>query len=125
MKSFSVESVVSKLLLEYVQQPDYSEIKDQVEEYTADGYGFVELKQSLSPDACTKLSKILFTTTDSVIVQNLELTVASTRFTVQQILYSDWENWFVKHIPFVNTPGLFRLCLDCWTDGFRMYGGNV
>jgi len=127
MKSFSEESVVSKIILEYVQQPDYSEIRDKVEEYTADGHGFVVLKQRLTQNAnglfSTRWSKILFTTADSVIVQHLEMTVACTRFTVTQILYQDWENWFVKHIP--NTDGCFFVCLDCWTDGCRMYGAQV
>ena len=123
-QEFCVNSVVAKVLKDYVQRPDYSAIRDEIETYVD---GFLILKQRLEVPVGTLIptrwSKILFTTADSVIVEHVEMTRNKTRFTVKKINYEDWGNWFVDYISPENDA--FPSVNDCWTEGSRMYGADV
>ena len=116
---FCVNSVVAKVLTQYVQVPDHSAIRDEVEEYV-DGY--LSMRQRLGID-CSQFSKILFTTSECVIVEHLEMKWQKTRFTIQRINYEDWSKWFMEYL----SPEHKRY-LDakyCDNNGARMYGARL
>ena len=123
---FCVNSLIAKVLKDYVEAPDNSVLREELEEKKS---GFVVLRQRLIPNDDgtqnnhTRRCKILFANTDSVIIQYVELTVAHTRFVVKNIPYETWPQWFVEFIM----PGHddFFIANDHWESGMRMYGANV
>jgi hypothetical protein len=123
-QEFCVNSVLAKVLQDYVQQPDHSTVRDEVETYLD---GFVVLKQRLEKidgkPWPTRWSKILFTTTESAIVEHVEMTWNKTRFTVKKINYEDWGDWFVSFIS--REHDAYQTVSNCWEEGARMYGAGV
>ena len=121
-QEFCVNTVVSKLVKDYVQQPDYSAIRDEIDAHTE---GFCLIRQRFEePDGPVgKLAKVLFTNSETVIVQDLELTCGHTRYNVRQIALPDWQKWLKE---WVDEGGFYYdVCVDCWQDGMRMYGAEV
>ena len=125
-QEFCVNTVVSKLVKDYVQQPDYSAIRDEIDAHTE---GFCLIRQRLEdPDTQVlrplgKLAKVLFTNSETVIVQDLELTCGHTRYNVRQIALPDWQKWLKE---WVDEGGFYYdVCVDIWQDGMRMYGAEV
>ena len=118
---FCVNSIIAKTLESYVQVPDYSDLRDEIENHT-----FVQLKRQLTPDARgiwhLQRYKILFVTSDTVIVEETELTCGCSRFQVRKIDLSEWDQWFDEYID--EGEG-FVVQEMCWADGMRMYGAEV
>ena len=112
MSKFDQERVVSNLLLEYVTSPDYSEKRDKI-----DAHEFVHLKVNggIRGTWCV----ILFTTSDTAIVQQIELTCGHTRFRVFKVHLSDWD---LKFVEWLDDNLVVR---DCYEKGMRMYGARV
>ena len=111
-KQFSVNAVVSSLLLEYVVQPDYSEKREEIE---AHELVRIKVKGKTRGNWC----KILFTTSDTAIVQELELTHGFTRFQVFKVNLSEWD---AKFVEWLDDDWAVR---DCNEEGMRMYGARV
>ena len=125
-QEFCVNTVVSKLVKDYMQQPDYSAIRDEIDAHTE---GFCLIRQTLEDPVAGvcrplgKLAKVLFTNSETVIVQDLELTCGHTRFNVRQIALPDWQKWLKE---WVDEGGFYYdVCVDIWQDGMRMYGAEV
>ena len=121
--SFCVNTVISSLLRDYAVQPDYSELREQLE-----GHEYVYLRTSgVHPDTGKPFlptwSKILFTTTDTVVVQEVELTWGHTRFQVKGIPLTSWEDEFVEWIN--EDHHRYSDCVECWEEGMGMYGAEV
>lgn len=64
--------------------------------------------------------KIMFVTTDTCVVQKVELMWGATRFEVTGIPLSEWESSFEEWID----PGHkeYVAFQECWESGFRMFG---
>ena len=122
-QEFCVNAMVAKVLKDYVQQPDYSEKRAEIANHE-----FASLKRRL-PRTSTQIAnhdydgsvwcKILFTTSDAVIVQEVEMTCGNTRFQVYKIEISEWDGTFVE---WLDDDWVVR---DCWEKGARMYGATV
>ena len=67
--------------------------------------------------------KILFTTSDCVVVQEVEMTWNVTRFKVRKIPVEEWDDMFVEWIDADHNR--FYDARQCWVDGARMYGAEV
>ena len=122
MNSLSMDAVVGQIVKDYIQQPDYSEIRDKVQQHLDEHGGFVRVRTKAYfsyPAHVTCWGKILFTTGDSVVLEDLEMICTKTRFNVQQILYTDWANVVKQYID--ETHEDFRVCRNVWEDGCRMY----
>ncbi len=118
----------NKALLE----PDYTEKREEIESHK-----YVSLKLDLgiidpvtgneSEDA--DWGKVLFTTSDSAIVQAVELEYGSTRFKVYKIaLGEEWDMKFVEWIDEdwegTNRDGYdtsYSVVHECWQEGAKMY----
>lgn len=111
-KQFCVNAVIAEVLKDYVVQPDYSEKLEEIQ-----GHEFVSLKVKggTRGDWC----KILFTTTDTAVVQEVELTWGHTRFQVFKVELKDWDTLFEGWLD----DDL--VVLDCYENGMRMYGARV
>ena len=124
MSKFDQERLVSNLLLEYVNPPDYSELLYEIESYE-----FVILRCSLGlhPDTgkpfLPSWHKVLFTTSNCVIVQECEMTWNRTRFKVRKIDLDEWSDYFVEWMG--TDHDRFSDARGCWEDGARMYGADV
>ena len=117
-----INTVISKILLNYVNPLEYSKLmKDINENHAGD---FVELKQDGSPPA---FYKVLFTTTDTIIVENLSFKGHMTRFEVRKIDAAQWDDYFVRWINYkaedeTNTRiPLYGLLSLQWKIGAGMY----
>jgi hypothetical protein len=116
-QEFCVNAVVSKLLTDYVIQKDYSELMEDINENHADD--FVRLKTPYGPI----LYKVMFTTSDTIIVQELEMSL-DTRFEVLKIHASEWDDRFDSWLT-PDDENYEWLGRSSWEDGFRMYGATV
>ena len=67
--------------------------------------------------------KVLFTSTTTVILQEVELTCGYTRFKVRQIALPDWKLWFIEWID--EEHDRYSDAVYCWERGMGMYGANV
>ena len=113
-KQFCVNAVVSSLLHEYVVQPDYTQKREEIE---AHEFVCLDVKGGIrnKGDWC----KILFTTSDTAIVQEIELTHGHTRFQVFKVHLSEWDTKFVE---WLDNDWIVQ---DCSQRGMRMYGARV
>ena len=130
MESLDIATVIGVLVKDFVTPPDYSELMKDICQNHADD--FVELHKfdAVNPvcPGATKplpeLYKILFTTSDAIIVQELEKSWNRTRFEVRKIEAGEWDDYFVGWLA----PGDDKygwLGTSSWVDGMRMYGANV
>ena len=117
--SFCQETLVAKLLKTYVVQPDHSAKLEEIASHE-----FVLLHQDgIHPETGKKFRptwhKILFTTSDCVVVQEVWMSAYITRFKVRKIHVEEWDDVFVE---WTNKKEGLR---QCWNDGARMYGARV
>ena len=110
--SFCVNTVISSLLRDYAIQPDYSELREQLEGHE---YVSLKVKGGTRGDWC----KILFTTSDTAVVQEVELTCGHTRFQVFKVDLSEWDTKFVE---WLDNDWIVR---DCGERGMRMYEAQI
>jgi hypothetical protein len=113
----SVENLVAKIIVEKLQ-PDFTALREEIAKHQ-----FVRMKDDLD---CTGSSwnKVLFTTSESAIVQEVELTFNQTRFRTHNVAFgAEWKNKFVNWIDADNE--CYIIVLDCWERGMAMYGANV
>ena len=75
-----IDSVVGTLVKDFLQKPDYSPLMEEIATHEED---FCNL--TFEGETEPKLYKVLFTTDDTIIVQELELTWNRTRFEVRKI----------------------------------------
>ena len=113
-KQFCVNAVVSNLLRDYVTPRDFTQKREEIEAHKLvriDVKGGTRNKG----DWC----KILFTTSDTAIVQEIELTWGHTRFQVFKVHLSEWD---AKFVEWLDDDWAVR---DCNEEGMRMYGARV
>jgi hypothetical protein len=67
--------------------------------------------------------KILFTTTDCVIVQDVLLNCGDTRFGVYKIQLSEWENVFGEWID--ENHDRYQDCDEEFRNGMLSWGANI
>ena len=75
-KGFSIDAVVGVLLKGYIQQPDFSAIRDEIEDHKAPGFCVLKNETYVPEIGAIKAPtwwKIMFTTAESVVVQELEV----------------------------------------------------
>ena len=115
-KQLDQERLVSSILETYVQTPDYSEKRAEIESHT-----FVTMK--LPGDRVPHWYKVLFTTSDTAVVQEVLMTWDQTRFVVTPIPLSEWDTKFVEWID--EDHQRFWEVDESWQQGARQYGANV
>ena len=97
--TFDINETIGNLIQGYVQTPDYSALREELETHS-----YAKLKHHVIhntgrfPDA-TAWYKILFVTTDCVIVQDVLLRYDhNNRFGTYKIELANWENVFSEWI---------------------------
>ena len=122
--SFCVNSVVAKLLKDYVSMPtNHDALKEEIMQHTYGRFKWKLIKDPACQDEDPKYSnvkRILFVNERSVIVQDVEMSVGSTRFDTYKIMLDDWARVFIAWAE--------RRTADwdnCWYEGCRMYGADV
>ena len=124
--AFSSEQLVSQILLDYVEIPDYSNLMEDINDNH--GLDFVTLKSDgICPETgnpwLPQLFKVLFTTSDTIIVQQVLMTFDTTRFRVRKIHAEEWADFFESWLK----PGDKRYLPQGkfpWENGCRMYGAR-
>ena len=122
MESFSIDRVVGQIVKDYIQVPDFSNIRDEIEEFITDNEDrfFMQKTDMMEHEYRypERLSRILFTTMECVVVEHLELTESQTRFGIQKIKYEDWKDLFINFI----TEGhpRYSTCRVWLSAGWRM-----
>jgi hypothetical protein len=128
MDTLDISTVVGHLIKGYVTLPDYSVLMEEIKIHDDD---FVVLKDDRFPELDGVEYKILFTTVDAVIVQEVAMSKFSEvrmRFEVRKIDAGEWGNYFVEWI----TPSRefqyataeedrYLMCWNAWENGARWY----
>ena len=113
--SFCVNALIGEILQGYVQQPDYSELREEIQKHE---YATLRLPQ----DEC-KWFVLLYVTSDTVVIQEAELTFDQTRFKVHIVNLAEWNGVFCKWLD-EDDERYFDVDA-CYRDGMRMYGADV
>ena len=119
--SFCINAVVAKVLKDYVTPPDYSELMRDINENHAND--FVVLKQDgRHPTTGKRFEptdyKVLFTTSDTIVVQEVQMSFGRTRFKVRKFHAKEWPDYYEG---WVTWSELTRM----WEDGCRYYGADL
>jgi hypothetical protein len=119
-KTIDTERLVSNLLETYVQTPDWSAKRTEIRSHK-----FVSLRRSgtIWYPLCTIWYKVLFTTSDTVVVQQVELTGGETRFQVEGIPLAEWDARVEEWIDEDNVR--YEDVRSAWAEGMGMYGADV
>ena len=112
MEDFSVEALVGNIVQSFthVLLPDHRDLRTKIESHE-----FVLLKIENPEDAAhpEHWAKVLFTTADCAICEEVEKTLGERRFQVRKIDLSEWDSYFVEWID--NNS----LCSDIWRCIYR------
>ena len=122
-QEFCINTVISKTVAAYVALPNYDALKDEIRQHT---YGRFKWKLVKDP-TCTNedpsffnTKRILFVNEQSVVIQDVEMSVGVTRFGTYKIMLEDWTRVFIDWSD--------ERTIDwdyCWNQGCRMYGAEV
>jgi hypothetical protein len=116
MSQFCVNSVVAKIVKDYIQVPDYSALREEIGNHT---YASLQLPEDKIPYWFV----LLFVTSDCAIVQEVMLHCGCTRFRVKKIQLSDWEAVFKHWID--EEHGSYWACNREYQNGMRSFGASV
>ncbi len=116
MSQFCVNTVVAKIVGSYVQPTDYSAL---VEEIGNQRYAALQLEKDTVPAWYV----MLHTTPQCVIVQDVLLKVACTRFRVSKVQLSDWNKVFKHWID--EDHDSYWICHREYKEGMRSFGADV
>ena len=119
MSQFCVNSVISKTLLEYIQPPDWTVLIAELECHDFVQVQWKRMKNPYTTETDPKFSKIckiLFINTNSVILQEVEISPNSNRFVTYKINFDDWEDIFLGWGD--SRKAVYQ---QLWDDGFLLY----
>ena len=98
--------------------PDYSKLIAEINQHE-----FIITKPEPESQWLPKWCKILFTTSDTCVVQECELTFTENRFKTWGIPLGEWERFFFGWID--EDHNRYGDAQMCWDDGMRQYGADV
>jgi hypothetical protein len=113
-QEFCVNTVVAKLLKDYVQTPNYEELREKIVKHK-----YAQLK--LSGDKIPFWYALLHLTSDCAIVQDVLLRVGGTRFSTHVVKFADWEDVFVEWID----KDDYWNCHYEFQNGMRSWGADI
>ena len=119
----SLEKVVAELFNSYVHQPDYSIKREEIESHPFVLLKHDEINPATGQRYLSVWNKVLFTTSDCAVCQEVLITWNVTRFRVRKIELSDWDNMFVEWID--ENHDRYLDVYRSWDEGYNMYGANV
>ena len=108
-------SCLAKIIVETIA-PDFTELIAEIRTHE-----FIEAKPfNLGKESVgTDLYKILFTTTDTCVVQRCEMIWNQTRFETIGIALADWDQFFGSWVD--EGDFMWDVANDCWEAGMTMY----
>jgi hypothetical protein len=124
-KTLDTERVVSNLLETYLT-PDWSEKRAEItaHEFVRLRRKGVEGQEIVGHPEASSWYKVMFTTSDTAVVQELETKWdGPTRFHVGPVPLTKWDATFVEWID--EDHARYQDARSCWAEGMRMYGADV
>ena len=122
-QEFCVNTVIAKVLQDYNQSPTFEDLKAELRQHTYGRFKWKLVEDLSCPDEDPKFNnvkRILFVNEASVIIQDVEMIVGSTRFDTHKIMLKDWNRVFIKWAEERSNDWNY-----CWNQGARMYGADV
>ena len=122
-KEFCVNTVVAKLLKDYVMPLNYDALKTELNQHTYGRFKWKLVRDITCQEDDPKywnIKRILFVNEQSVIVQDVEMSVGMTRFETHKIMFRDWNRVFIDW-----EESRTSAWDNCWNQGCRMYGAEV
>ena len=119
MEGFDINAVVAYLVKDYVKPPDYSQLMEEVNAHRPDDFVMLHQEPAL-PGLLPIPYKVLFTTSDTIIVQPLDIEWGDTRFQVRKIDANEWSDKFVEWVTTEDKN--WELLRSKWDEGCEMYG---
>ena len=110
-------SVVAKLIAETLR-PDYSKLIKEISEHE-----FMWTKPNPTSQWLPVEHRVMFTTEDTCVVQECQLSLGHTRFIVFGIHLSEWETYFMGWVD--DNDGWLGSTIESWDEGMRFYGADV
>ena len=120
------ETIVAKIVTDYVLPPDYTNLMRDINDNHSED--FVKLK---SDGICPATGnpwlptyyKVLFTTSDTIIVQQIQMSYDLTRFRVRKFHASEWSDYFVSWLS--HGDEAYNDYKELWDLGAAFYGADV
>ena len=122
-QEFCVNTVIAKLVTDLVNPPNYDALREQLESHDYVKLFDKQVYRDDCSDAFSSWYKILFTTSDCVVVQAVLLEVTHTRFAVYKVPLSKWGDAIDEWIN--EDHNRYADCHDSYQNGMRMYGADV
>jgi hypothetical protein len=114
-------------LLLYVQQPNHSALRDEIEAHKYVYLREYALRREQENAALYPHRKswytVMFALSDCVIVQCMMVRAGDTRFALHKVTYEDWKTVFVEWID--EGHDHFDVVDSTWTAGMRDYGADI
>ena len=114
-------NIVAKIVKECLQGPDFSALKEEIANHEFVHMYWEVLKghrETPTSVGHTKTKKILFINEASVIVQDVKLSVGSSRWITNKVYLADWHKVFAG---WLGSEGMKHVMRMCWGDGIEMY----
>ena len=108
--SFNIAECISKIIAHTVRV-DYSKLIKEIKKHE-----FVHLKLN---DENSEWAKVIFTTENSCIVEEVQLTGNFTRFQKYEIPYCEWDSKFDGWLD--RGDARYYDALFCWAEGMANY----
>ena len=115
---FCINTLVAKVLKDYIQSPTYEELKAEIQ---SQEYARLKLSTDTHPDGFWYA--ILYVTSDSVVVQDVLLKCEDTRFGVHVVRLDEWEAVFMEWID--EQHSRYEDCHYEFKRGMRAWGARI
>jgi len=121
-KTFCVNTVVAKILKDYVQCPTFEELRAEIQQQRYANLRYHVLMKTPFAETRPHVNHwyaVLYVTNDSVIIQDVLLKCAATRFAVHVVKLEDWNTVFMEWID--EDHNRFDDCHRSFVEGMREY----
>ena len=122
-QEFCVNSVVAKLLTDYVTPTNYDALKEEIQQHTYGNFQWKLVKDITCQETDPRFSnvkRVIFINEQSVILQDVEMAVYCTRFGTYKVMLKDWEKVFISWADTRTDEWDY-----CWMEGARMYEADL
>ena len=117
-KQFCVNTVVAKIIKDYVQVPTFEELKEEIQHQE-----YARMKLSTDRMITGYWYAMLYVTTEHVVVQDVLLKVGDTRFGTHLVKLSDWNTYFIEWID--EGHDRYQDCHYEFRNGMRSWGATI
>ncbi len=125
-KTFCVNTVVAKILKDYVQCPTFEELRAEIQQQRYANLRYHVLMKTPFAETRPDVNQwyaVLYVTSDSVVIQDVLLKCTDTRFAVHVVKLEDWNTVFLGWVD--EDHKWYEACHDNFVNGMLKYNAQI